>query len=238
MGVLRSFESADDLGIVELAARQGLSPSTTHRIVRALVDAGFLAQDERTERYRLGVALVELGLLTLRRLGVDAARPLLEELGRETGEAINLGIREGNDVLVVLRVPSAQPLRFEQPAGSRVPIHTSAMGKAILASTAPTTGRLDGLDHLERFTARTVTSKSVLRRELDEIRQRGYALNDEERNLGVRAVGAPVLDRQGRAIAAISVQGPTVRLTDVVVAAIAPLVRDTARRVADVLALQ
>jgi IclR family acetate operon transcriptional repressor len=239
VGLLRSFEADDDaeLGIMELAARQQLSPSTAHRIARALVAAGLLEQDPETERYRLGVGLVELGLLTLHRLGVEAARPLLEELGETTGESINLGVRRGDDVVVVLRVSSTQPLRFEQPAGSRVPIHTSAMGKAILAYSLDPVREVDQLGELVRLTSHTLTSKVALKRDLQRTRERGYAVNDEERNLGARAVGVPVLDRRGHAMAAISVQGPTVRLTDRVVDAVALRVQALAPKVASMLLL-
>ena len=190
MSILRSFDEAPELGIVDLAHRLGLSPSTTHRIVRALVEARLLDQDPRTERYRLGVGLAELGLRTLQRLGVEAARPLLEELAAETGESVNLGVRHGGEVLVVLRVASAHPLRVEQPAGSRVPVHTSAMGKAILAWAHDPAQEVDGLDELGRATTRTLTSRAALKRELQRVREVGYAVNDEERNIGVRAVGA------------------------------------------------
>jgi IclR family acetate operon transcriptional repressor len=239
VGLLRSFESDADaeLGIMELAARQQLSPSTAHRIARALVAAGLLEQDPDTERYRLGVGLVELGLLTLQRLGVEAARPLLEALADETGESINLGIRRGDDVMVVLRVSSAQPLRFEQPAGSRVPIHTSAMGKAILGYSPDPAGEVDRLGGLARLTSHTLTSRAALKRELQRTRERGYAVNDEERNLGARAVGAPVLDRCGHAVAAISVQGPAVRLTERLIPAVAARIQEVAPRVAAVLLL-
>ena len=189
MSILRSFDDAPELGIVDLAHRLGLSPSTTHRIVRALVEARLLDQDPRTERYRLGVGLAELGLRTLQRLGVEAARPLLEELAAETGESVNLGVRHGGEVLVVLRVASAHPLRVEQPAGSRVPVHTSAMGKAILAWAHDPAQEVDGLDELGRATTRTLTSRAALKRELQRVREIGYAVNDEERNIGVRAVG-------------------------------------------------
>ncbi len=117
-------------------------------------------------------------------------------------------------MLVVLRVASAHPLRVEQPAGSRVPVHTSAMGKAILAWAHDPAQEVDGLDELGRATTRTLTSRAALKRELQRARELGYAVNDEERNIGVRAVGAPVLDQHGHAFAAISVQGPTVRITD------------------------
>jgi DNA-binding IclR family transcriptional regulator len=129
---------------------------------------------------------------------------------------VNLGIRSGAEVLVVLAVPSAQPLRFDQMAGSRVAIHTSAMGKCLLAFAPPAPGGevddLSGLPRLTRFTDRTITRRDRLADELQRARNRGWALNDEERNAGVRAVAAPVLGPDGRAVAAVAVQGPAVRL--------------------------
>ena len=173
----------------------------------------------------------------MRRLGVDNIRPLLEELSEATGESVNLGVRRGDSVLVLVRVVSDQPLRFEQPEGSSVPIHTSAMGKALLAFSADPVAEVDGLAGLQRLTAHTITSKASLRADLQRVRDRGYSLNDEERNLGVRAVGAPVLSPNGDAVAAIVVQGPTVRLTDKRIAAIVPMVKATATQVGATLAL-
>jgi DNA-binding IclR family transcriptional regulator len=109
------------------------------------------------------------------------------------------------------------------------------MGKALLAFAADPDGEVDRLDDLPRLTSHTLTSRASLKRELRRTRERGYALNDEERNLGARAVGAAVLGRDGHAIAAISVQGPTVRLTDATVRTIAAHVQDVSRRVAAVL---
>jgi DNA-binding IclR family transcriptional regulator len=108
-------------------------------------------------------------------------------------------------------VPSIEPLRFEQRPGTRVPLHVSAMGKALLAWSG---GPPEADAKLERFTPHSITSSSRLTRELERIREQGYSLNDEERNLGVRAVAVPMLDAEERAVAAIALQGPTVRLTD------------------------
>src|SRR5262245_16444619 len=125
LAILRAFEAGpSDLGVTELAARAGLSVSTAHRLVRALCAAGLLRQEPRTERYQLGPALVVLGRRAEDQLGYTRALPVLEELATTTGESVNLGIRSGDDVLVILDVPSAHPLRFDQAPGTRVPIHT------------------------------------------------------------------------------------------------------------------
>lgn len=232
--VLQSFGAAD-LGISEIAQRAELSLSTTHRLVRALVAAGLVVQDQRTDRYGLGPALVVLGRHAEERLGYGRALRALEGLAERTGESVNLGIRAGDDVLVVLDVASRQPLRFDQTPGSRVPVHTSAMGKCLLAFGSSVRDAIETLPKLEAVTPRTITDRSALASELERVRERGWALNDEERVPGVRAVAAPVLDEHGRAIAAIAVQGPALRLTDDRLDAVAAHLAETARVVGPLL---
>ena len=106
----------------EIAGRRGLRVGTAHRIVRALVRGGLLAQDPRTERYHLGPRLALLGQSAMARYGLDVVRPQLEDLARITGEAASLGVHDGDDVVVILRAESTQPLRFDRPHGSRVPL--------------------------------------------------------------------------------------------------------------------
>jgi IclR family transcriptional regulator, acetate operon repressor len=249
LDVLRSFESAPgDLGVSEIAARTGLSVSTAHRLTRALCVGGLLVQDPRTERYQLGPALVVLGRRAEQRLGYARALPSLEALADKTGESVNVGIRSGPpgpsersgwEVLVVLDVASPQPLRFDQEPGSRVAIHASAMGKCLLAFSADPSGEVRELARspgLVRFTDRTLADPAALEADLMETRRRGWALNDEERNLGVRAVAAPVLDAAGVAVAAVAVQGPTVRLADSRLDDLAGLLTATTRTLSPFLA--
>jgi IclR family transcriptional regulator, acetate operon repressor len=223
LSVLRSFEVAqDELGITEIAAATGLTPSTAHRLVRALCRGGLLVQDPRSERYQLGPLLVVLGRRAEQRLGYSALLPLVEDLASRTGESVSLGIRTGDEVLVVLHHHSDQPLRFDAEPGTRVPLHTSAMGKSILAFSRDPEAEVDALPYLERRTKRTITDRERLLDQLLVVRQRGWALNDEERDPGVRAVAAPIADSNGIASAAIAVQGPTVRLDDDRVAEFGP----------------
>lgn len=236
LGVLRCVEGEDDgVGVTELAQRTGLTPSTAHRLARALTEAGVLSQDPRTERYQLGPALVVLGRKAEQRLGYRQALPLLEELAEATGESINLGIRAGDEVRVVLDVASRQPLRFSQEAGSRVPMHVSAMGKCLLANSGDIDGQITELGDLVRATHRTITDRDQLRAELELVRERGWALNDEERNPGVRAIAAPVLRPGGGVIGAVAIQGPTVRVTDDRLPELAELLDKATHRIAALL---
>lgn len=233
LAILRVLEQgADTLPLTELADRAGLSASTTHRLVRALCDAGILRQDLRSEQYGLGPRLVALGQRAEATLGLADARPTLEQLAVDTGESVNLGVLDGAEVVVLLCIPSAQRLRFDQAAGSRVPAYASAMGKALLAFTADPEATVRGLPDLAALTGHSITSRDGLRAALDAVRDQGWAINDEEREAGVRTVAAPVLGPDGTAQAAIAVQGPTVRMTDNRLPELAAAVRVAADAVA------
>lgn len=213
--ILRCFVStSESLGITELATATGLTISTVHRIVRVLTHEGLLVQDARGERYLLGPTLVMFGRHAQEQLGYSRAQPILDELAAETGESVNLGIRTGNEVQIVLHAASPQPLRFDQVPGTRVPLNVSAMGKCFLAYSGSIDDQLAGLGPLSGATEKSITNRKKLAEELQAVRRRGWALNDEERNPGVRAVAVPVLHHSGTAVAAVAVQGPTVRMTD------------------------
>lgn len=213
LNVLESFLDRRELGITDLARRLDLSPSTAHRIVRALVARGYLEQDRDSERYHLGRATIVLGQAGRRHLGLDQALPILERFGAETGESVNMGLLDGHNVVVTLRVTSPQPLRFDQPVGSRIPVHCSSMGKSLLAFDAPNgPGDLATLQ-FARVTANSIGSVDELLADLEGVRARGYSLDDEESILGVSCVGAPILDASGSAVAAIAVQAPTARMS-------------------------
>jgi DNA-binding IclR family transcriptional regulator len=232
LGLLQLFQhhGADhDLGITAIAAAAGLSVSTSHRLVKALCAAGLVAQDEATERYHLGAELIALGRRAEARLGLDRWHGLLEQLADETGESASLGTRVGNEVLIADHVPSAQPLRFDAGTGNRVPIHASAMGKVLLARSADPEREVAGLGPLARFTDRTLTDPAQLLEELATIRSRGWALNDGERDPGVRAIAVALPDGATRAPAAVAVQGPSVRLTDDSVESLASVVATAVR---------
>lgn len=213
LAVLEALAGAPaPVGVSEIAHRTELSVSTAHRLVRTLLKAGFVDQDPVTDRYQLGPALVPLGRSAEARLGLAHALPVLDDLARATGESVNLGQRLGNEVLVVLQVASSQSLRFDQRPGTRVPMHTSAMGKCLLAWDTEPDDAVDRLGDLAGLTERTITDRARLASELHDVRARGWAINDEERVAGVRALAVPVHDGAGHPIAAIAVQGPTVRL--------------------------
>lgn len=215
LAILECFgEGARELGINELAKSLSLSPSTVHRIVRAMVERGFLAQNDGSNRYVLGPTMIVLGQVTQRLYGLDKVAPVLEEVARRYGEGVTFGMRDGDAVVVLAQLESTKQLRFSHPPGTRVPLHSSALGKAVIASARDVPAELQALGKLASLTARTITSKARLATELTLTVKRGYAIDDEESVIGVRGVAVPVLAKSGTVVAALGIEGPSAHLPD------------------------
>lgn len=235
LAVLRLLTEADgDLGILHIAQELDLKPGTAHRIVRALMLEGYVAQNPATDGYYLGSRAILVGQAAQRALGVDRALPLLERLHEETEESVNLVVREGDESVVLMRVQSTLPLRFEQYPGARFPLYSTASGKAML-SFSDADEYLSRLpDRLDALTPNTLGTPADLVRDLDEIRARGYSIDDEENVAGVRCVGAPVVDIDGQAHAAVVIQVPTVRMPVERIHQLGPRMIELAKQVAHV----
>ncbi|MGY2743796.1 IclR family transcriptional regulator [Arthrobacter sp. UYCu723] len=214
LSVLKLLGSATgELSGAEIAKAVGLSSGTANRIIRALVAEDFIARNPRTDCYYLGSGTVLLGQAAQRGFGIDKMLPLLEQLNAETGESVNLSIRDGDESVVMLRVQSTLPLRFEQRTGARFPLHTTASGKAILAFTPRWEDYVAALPpRLQKLTPHTLETPQELEQAIAAVRKRGYSIDEQENVDGVRSVGAPILDSAGNAQAALVVQVPAVRM--------------------------
>lgn len=237
--VLNVFRDASgDLGVVEVAERLGLTLSTAHRIARALVLEGYLAQEVGRERYRLGPQALLLGQAAQRALGMDLARPVLQRLAERTGESVNLGLLDGDHAVVIQRVESTQPLRFSMEVGARIELHATSMGKSLLAFNDELASYVDGLTGgLIQLTDKTHATVGSLRADLAQVRLRGWSIDDEESMLGVRCVAAPVIDSAGKARSAVAIQAPAVRMPDGRFAELGPHVRQAANELTGLLPL-
>jgi IclR family acetate operon transcriptional repressor len=221
-------DEGGSLGIVQLAERLGLTLSTAHRIARALVVEGYLAQDDGRERYRLGPQALLLGQAAQRAMGIEVARPVMQRLVDSTQESVNLGLLDGDHASVIQRIESPQPLRFSRDVGTRIELHATSMGKALLAFNDELLDQLDSSETLLQLTTKTHTTWTSLLKDLDRIRRLGWSTDDEESMLGVRCVGAPVLDANGHARAAVAVQAPAVRMPNKHLDQLGPQVRRAA----------
>lgn len=211
--VMWALAEEGDLGVAALALRTGLTAGTASRIVKALAQAGLVRRNPVTDRYHLGAGAAVLGRAAERSLGLDKAQPTLENLGAATSESVNLAIRDGAESMVLMRVESTLPLRFTQKIGARFPLYSTASGKAMLAFSPFEQEYLAALpEHLEPVAPGTIATRKQLVQQLEEIRGQGFAVDLEENVEGVRCIGAPVLDDDGVARAAVVVQAPALRM--------------------------
>lgn len=216
ISILRRIADHDSpQSLTSVARAVGLNTATTHRIMASLVRERLVSYDAATERYQIGPDAVLLFAAAARRYGISAARRDLDAVAAAMHETVALGVLDGSDTVIVLQSESDLPLRFSRPVGTRVPVHVSAIGKAILASSGrDLSATVDALGDLHSFTEHTITDRARLVDELEVARERGWALNDSERYDGVRAIAVPVR-REGRdATAAVGLQGPAGRIPD------------------------
>jgi IclR family KDG regulon transcriptional repressor len=213
--LLTSFSGEEDeLGITTLATRLRLAKSTVHRLATTLTGSGFLEQNSETGKYRLGVALFELGALVRRRMDVaNEARPKLRELLEKTGETVQLGIVDHFSVLYVYEMESRHAIRMAAAVGARAPLHCTAVGKVLLAYQSPEYVKQVISHGLKAHTTNSVTKREALVAMLAEVAEREHAIDDEESEEGLRAIAAPVRNHTGNVIAALGVAAPVQRMT-------------------------
>ncbi len=222
-------ESPDAVSLKLASGKAELHPSTAHRILTALV------RDRMVERvdqgsYRLGMRLLELGNLVKSRISVrEHALPFMRELHAATGEAVNLSVRRDDEIVYIERTSSGRSLmRVVNIIGARAPLHITAVGKLFLLEDGA-----EGLKtYAERtalpaFTKNTIHALSALEKELDRVRRQGYAIDNEEAELGVRCIGAGIRDDTGALVAGLSISSPAERMKP----GWSAMVRDTAEKI-------
>lgn len=213
--LLKSFsDEHSELGVSALASRHGLARSTAYRLASILAEAGLLEQDEVTGRYRLGLALFELGSQVRRKMDASfEAKPWLMTLREQSGETVNLSVLDHGSVVCINFLESMKASRIGSGIGLRKPVYCTAEGKALIAFQPPAAIEWIFSAELERRTPRTVVDPTALKAVLAIVRVRGYATDDEEYERGVRSIAAPITDDSGNAVAAVGISGPTHRLT-------------------------
>jgi DNA-binding IclR family transcriptional regulator len=231
--LLTSFSGEEDeLGITTLASRLRLAKSTVHRLASTLTGAGFLEQNRDTGKYRLGMALFELGALVRRRMDVaNESRPKLRELLEKTGETVQMGVVDHLSVLYVYEMESPRAIRMAAAVGGRAPLHCTAVGKVLLAYQPEDFVERVLQSGLTAYTARTVTRREAILAMLSEVRSREHAIDDEESEPGLRAIAAPVRNQNGAVIAAVGVAAPVQRMNRRAMQTCVPTVIATANAV-------
>ncbi len=215
IAILQAFdEERVELGVTELSQRTGIDKSTVYRLLNELQQGGLIEQDAETSKYYLGFGLLRLAGLALRRLELTrVARPHLQELACLSQETVNLSIlTKHNEIINIAGITSPRMVRNMGWIGREMPIHAVSGGKVMMAylPEARVEQILDG--DLEAFTERTITDPARLRAEMEQIRQVGYGIAEEELEAGLSAVAAPIWNHEGQVVANISISGPSFRL--------------------------
>lgn len=203
------------VGVRSLSRELGYSPAVTQKSLQALVVQGFAVQDPSNQQYVLGPGAVALGLAALRTLDVrEVAKPILKELTAATGETALLGVSRDDVAVYIDHVPSAHEVRMSVVVGDPRPYNCTAVGKVLLADLPENAVEAFAASGAFKHpTEHSISDMDGLKLELEEIRRRGYAIDDQEYSLGARCVAAPIRDFDGDVVAAVAIAGPVDRVT-------------------------
>jgi DNA-binding IclR family transcriptional regulator len=214
--------SISEIGITEISSYMGLSKSTIHGLVQTLLVAGYLEQNVENKKYRLGIKLFQLGCLVKDRIDLrEIAKPFLRQLADTFEMTIHLGIYRDQQVVYIDKVDGKHTRIMYSQVGKNAPLHCTGIGKAVLASLPEKEQTYLLLSEREMLTPNTITLKEALITELAEIKQRGYAMDREEVELGLSCIAVPIYDHQKVAVGAISISGSTQVFTSDRITAIA-----------------
>jgi IclR family pca regulon transcriptional regulator len=203
------------LGISELAALLSMRTATVHRYVRTLEHLGYLSQDQTTRRYRLATRVVDLGFAALNSMSLrDVAAPVLRQLSAKFGQTANLAVLDDLEIIYADRVVAPMALNLQLQVGSRLPAYCTSMGKALLAFLPPD-DLAQRVEHIEfvRRGPNAIRSRRALLQALQDVRERGFAVNDEELDFGLRSVAAPIWTNSGGVAGAINLAVHASRFT-------------------------
>lgn len=212
----RLSESPKGLQLTDLSYQLGMPAATVHRLLTTFEELNFVEQDSEQGLWFVGLKTFTVGNAFLnRRNYVAIARPHMHSLVEQCGETVNLGVIDDGEVVFISQVESQEVMRMIVKLGSRSPIHASGVGKAMLANMPQQrVSKILERCGLARYTDHSIDNPALLRDELEQIRQQGYALDDEEHAVGLRCVAAAIFDENGQALAAISLSGPKARMVD------------------------
>lgn len=223
----------EGMGVTEIANRIGLNKSTVHRILMSMASRGYIERAAGKGVYRNGLKLVDLASVHLNSVELKTeARPFLRELTARMNLATHLAILDGSEAVYIDKVEVESSLRLYSQIGRRISVHCSALGKCLLSglTDSEVAERLRKCE-FKRHTGNTLSGRQVLTRQVEAVRQRGYAVDDQEHEEGIRCLAAPVRDYRGKVVAAISLTGPASVVSPDRDAEIGDMVMHTAREI-------
>jgi DNA-binding IclR family transcriptional regulator len=219
--------------VSDISRKLGIDKSTAYRIISTLRARGFVEQESDTRKYTLGLNVLEVAALKLRSIKlVPVAKPFLEELMLRTKEAVHLAVLAEGEVMYVDSEQCSGPFNVSTVVGGRAPLHSSAVGKALLAPRpVEEVNRIVAIKGLTRFTDRTIISTEELHEHLAGVRKRGWGIDDEETHMGVRCLASAIFDHRGGVVASVGVSGPIQRITQERISFLGQLVKEAAAKI-------
>ena len=215
LNILEEFNVKEkEIGVTELAKRLSLNKSTCFGLLQTLESRGYLEQNTDNGKYRLGLNVFKIGQIYEANLELlEIARPYLEELVEKTKETAHLVIRNKLDAVYIEKCEGPCAINIISRVGKRVNLHCTGVGKALLAYLSEKEFEDVVKKEPNSFTPKTIIDKEELKRHLQTVRENGYSIDDEEIEIGLRCIAAPVFNHKNQAIAAISISGPSTRIT-------------------------
>ncbi len=203
-----------EMGVTELAVKLGLHKSTTFSLMCTLEKRGFLSQNDETGKYRLSLKFLEIGSSIHENLDIrQIVRPYIIELSEKYEETVHFAIEEDNKIVYIDKIESPKALVFKSSIGKRNPMHCTGVGKCILAFMDSESRKKALKGKLEKYTENTITDKVKMKEEITKIQKNGYSIDNEEIEVGLICIAAPIFNFRHRLIGAISISGPSTRMT-------------------------
>jgi len=216
-------EHSEGLGVTGISEKVGLHKSTVYRLLATLIAKDYVTQDAETNKYKITFKLYELGNKRIEKLDIlRASKPYTKKLMESVNEVVHLVVREGNKIVYIDKVEANNTIRMTSSIGKRSPMYCTSVGKAMLAFLpAQEVEEVWNNNRVEKRTINTVTDFQEFKKELENCREKGYAVDNEENEIGVKCIGAPIFNRFGQIEGAISISAPAIRVTEEKVAVMA-----------------
>ncbi len=211
--IIEALDEAGDLSIAELSATLSMDKGTVHRLVNTIKEAGYIIQDKNNKRYENSVKIFAIGQRVIAKTNLrEISRPYLEQLAKDSGETINLSVFSGTEITYIDKIESLSPLKIAISVGTRLPVHCTGMGKAILAflESDELEEILNSVEYV-KLTPNTAGSKEELMERLAQVKAKGYSMDNEEFLTGLISFAAPIFDFHDQPIAALSLSSPKMR---------------------------
>ncbi|XJZ28258.1 IclR family transcriptional regulator [Bacillota bacterium Lsc_1132] len=226
-------EKKEGMGVTELASLLDLNKSSVFKLLSTLAAHGFIEQDQETKKYKLGYKYLELSSMLLESIDLRTqAKPYLKELETLTNEVIHLVVYDQGEVVYIEKLEGNETLRTHSKVGKRAPVHCTSVGKVILAHLPDEeVAEIIAKKGLSRHTENTITDQKIFLNELHKVRKQGYGVEMEENEEGITCIAAPIFDHKGEITAAVSISGPSTRMTVKRLEELMPLIIETGKTI-------